>query len=191
MPRKAINYQNSLIYKIVCRDTSITSCYVGSTTNFVKRKQLHKSTCKGSSVKYKVYEYIRENGGWDNWHMVMIEPFPCENALELERRERYFMQILNSDLNTYVPAQTYDDKSRKEYAQTYRDNNKEYMKKYREKNMEKLKDYYEFNKEHILAQQNRPFTCECGSVIRFVGKSNHYKTKKHLSFLSNKTQQPI
>ena len=33
------------IYKIVCNDLSITDCYVGHTTDFVKRKCNHKIIC--------------------------------------------------------------------------------------------------------------------------------------------------
>ena len=45
MPRTPIDYSKSVIYKIqhLEKDELV---YVGSTTNFVKRKNKHKSCCK-------------------------------------------------------------------------------------------------------------------------------------------------
>ena len=42
MPRLAVDYLNTIIYKIVCKDLSISDVYVGQTTNFTKRKSQHK-----------------------------------------------------------------------------------------------------------------------------------------------------
>ena len=38
-------FSNSCIYKISCKDTTITECYVGSTCDFKRRKIDHKSYC--------------------------------------------------------------------------------------------------------------------------------------------------
>ena len=40
-----VNYNKSMIYKICCNDLKIKEIYIGSTTNFTKRKQTHKSYC--------------------------------------------------------------------------------------------------------------------------------------------------
>ena len=45
MPRKEINYLNTIIYKFVCNDLNIKDTYVGHTTDFIKRKATHKSHC--------------------------------------------------------------------------------------------------------------------------------------------------
>ena len=82
MPKTAIDYSNTIIYKIFCKDTSITELYVGHTTNFVQRKHLHKQNCinKNSlSYRCKLYEVIRNNGGWDNWRMEIVDFFKCED----------------------------------------------------------------------------------------------------------------
>ena len=87
MPKKNIDYSKALIYKIVCNDLNIKDCYVGSTTDFTKRKGHHKRGCNNVNTKcynYNVYQFIRANGGWDNWTMVLVENYPCENKLELE-----------------------------------------------------------------------------------------------------------
>ena len=76
MPRKQIDYSKTHFYKIVCKDTNIKDCYVGHTTDFTRRKSQHKHLCYAENDKgynIYVYEFIRENGGWDNWNMVEIE----------------------------------------------------------------------------------------------------------------------
>ena len=83
MPRLPIAYSNTVIYKIVSNDLNITECYVGHTTDFVRRKAAHKSACtneKGKTYDFKVYKTIREIGGWDNWSMIEIEKYPCYSS---------------------------------------------------------------------------------------------------------------
>ena len=66
MPKVNVNYENTVIYKIVCNDLNITDCYVGSTTDFTTRKSHHKSSCNNetdSRYHLKVYKMIRDNGG--------------------------------------------------------------------------------------------------------------------------------
>ena len=45
MPRKPIDYQKVIIYKLVCDDLLITDLYVGHTTDFTNRKKSHKDRC--------------------------------------------------------------------------------------------------------------------------------------------------
>ena len=80
------DYSQSVIYCISCRDKTITECYVGSSANFEKRKQYHKDSCKNPNIKgynCKLYQFIREHGGWDNFEINEIEYYPCQNDTEL------------------------------------------------------------------------------------------------------------
>jgi predicted GIY-YIG superfamily endonuclease len=43
MPRTPINYENTVFYKIVCKDLNLNYCYVGHTTDFIRRKTAHKT----------------------------------------------------------------------------------------------------------------------------------------------------
>ena len=43
MPKTIIDYDKTIIYRIVCKNTLITDCYIGHTTNFTKRICEHKS----------------------------------------------------------------------------------------------------------------------------------------------------
>ena len=152
-------YQNSVIYKLChINDLDNENIYIGSTTNFKNRKNQHKESCNNKNVKdyhYKVYQFIRDNGGWNEWQMIPIESFPCNNKIELQIRERYHIELLKSKLNKQIPTRTHKE---------YRDDNKEQIQEQRkifyENNKEiiskKMKEYLDDNKE-ILAEKRKIF----------------------------------
>ena len=170
MPKKEIDYSNTIIYKIVCRDTAITDCYVGHTTNFTKRKYGHKSNCNNEKVKnysMNVYQFIRDNGNWDNWDMIEIERYNAIDENDAKKRERFYIEALNAKLNIRIPTRTlkeyYDDnqenilKEKKEYYEENRETLLEKAKKYHEENKIKIKEYrkeyFEKNKEFFSVRQ--------------------------------------
>ena len=146
MPRLPIDYEQALIYRIVCRDVSVTQQYVGSTTNLKNRRSCHKKSCTNpKSKKYNrfVYRFIRDNGGFDNWEIVLIEKVVnCSDSPTLHKRERYWIEKLHADLNTKIPTRT---------SKEWRDENKglifEINKKYRELNQDKIIKYNEKRRE--------------------------------------------
>jgi hypothetical protein len=48
--KEMVNYQNGTLYKISCKDESITDCFVGSTTSHLKMKSRHKSNCNDEEM---------------------------------------------------------------------------------------------------------------------------------------------
>ena len=91
MPKLAIDYSKSIIYKLVCADTRIIPCYVGSSTHFKNRKSTHKSSCcnpNNRAHNRHNYAFIRNHGGWENWNMIQVESYPCSTRLDLLQRER-------------------------------------------------------------------------------------------------------
>ena len=46
MPRYNTDYSKLVIYKIVCEDSKVEDIYVGHTTDFNNRKNVHKQDCK-------------------------------------------------------------------------------------------------------------------------------------------------
>ena len=46
------DYNKTIIYRIVCKDATITDCYIGHTTNIVKRRQEHKNICNMYNSQY-------------------------------------------------------------------------------------------------------------------------------------------
>ena len=103
MPKTPIDYSKTQIYKWVCNDPDIISCYVGHTTNWVKRKAAHKLVCndeKSNSHHFQIYQIMRTNGGIENWNMILVEDYPCDNSREAEKREQYWKDELKPDMNT-------------------------------------------------------------------------------------------
>lgn len=99
-------YINTIIYKIVCKDTEITDCYIGHTTNFISRIREHKYACNNEKCKshnIRLYKTIRDNGGYENWDFIKIEDYPCENKKQAVARENYWCFETKSTLNTIMP----------------------------------------------------------------------------------------
>ena len=140
------DYAKTIIYKLINYDFPELS-YVGSTTNYTKRKQHHKERClKEDNKKYhlKVYKAIRENGGWESWNMIKICDYPCENKRESEQEEDRYMIELKANLQMRRAFQTKETK--KEYMEGRKDIKKEYDKIRRTENAEKINKK---RKQHI------------------------------------------
>jgi hypothetical protein len=106
MPKIEIDYSNTIIYKITCKDTSVNDVYVGHTTNFVQRKHAHKQSCindKSPNHNCKLYEVIRNNGGWNNWKMEIINFFNCQDHYQARQKEHEYFVSLNATLNSIEP----------------------------------------------------------------------------------------
>ena len=213
MPKTPKDFSKSIIYKLCCKDVNIKEIYVGSTTNFTKRKDTHKSSCNnvnGEKYNYYVYQFIRENGRFENWEMVLVEKYPCNDVLELKQRERYWIDELRAELNKIIPSRTYKewyddnkDKLRERKREYYRDNKnkiREKRKQYRENNkdkiLEKKKAYREANKDKIREKKKayreankdklrEKCDCECGAVVNKSSLTRHKKTKKHKLWVEN------
>jgi len=195
MPKKIIDFSKTIIYKIVCNNLNITDVYIGHTTNFINRKAKHKSNCNninGKEYNFKIYNSIRNNGGFENWSMIEIEKYPCNDINEATARERYYYELLNAKLNTNCPGRNdkeyYQDN--KEYKKEYRDNNKdkmqEYNKVYYENNKNKIKEYQEKNKNNINAMRKIPYICDiCNGNYTYANRAKHINTKKHQTALNN------
>lgn len=177
-----VNYSQSTIYKLCCRDPSVTDIYVGSTTNFTRRKAEHKARCNneaGKDYHYNVYRYIREYGGWSNWDMVEVERYCATDKIDLHTRERYWLEELGATLNKSIPlrsgAEYYTvnkEKIAERRAQYYIENKKkireqhsQYRAENKEKILEQMAQYYTENKEKIL-ERNAKYRAENKEKIR-------------------------
>jgi hypothetical protein len=177
MTRDSADYGNTAFYQIRCRDSSITTTYIGHTVNFKIREQKHKSSCnnkKGPRYHLRVYRSIREHGGWENWEMILLEHRSCRGKAEAEERERELMFQYQTALNIAVPKRTpkewYRDnatrlreRARIKYhtVEEIRQRKKAYNEARKEKMQEWRKQYdksyYEKNKDKIneRKKQNR------------------------------------
>ena len=136
-----------------CKSDNIYNCYVGHTSNFVKRKYEHKCACynvNSKSYNFKVYNIIRENGGWENWSMIEIHKQLCKNLRECERIEQELIENNNADMNMIKSFLSIQDK--KEYKKEYDNENKEQIKQYQK---EYRKTHKEHQKQYQLEYRNR------------------------------------
>ena len=214
MPRKPIDYSKTHFYKIVCKDLNITDCYVGHTTDFAKRKYQHSHTSNNkNNKKYNIllYDFIRRNGHWENFEMILINTEFCENNLEARKRERFYKEQLNASLNTHLPfttIQEYKEKMdiwKKEYKKENSEKLSNYSKEYRHKNQEhikevkqkryqenkleiskKHKDYYDKKKAEILLKNSQKLICDCGKTYTYGHRLRHQSTKYHTKYIQSK-----
>ena len=210
MPKIPIDYSNGLIYSIVCK-TDETMLYIGSTTNYTKRKNLHKSTCNNENSEHhnlQVYVMIRANGGWDNFDMKPIKEFPCESKIQLVIEEERIRVEMQAKLNTRRAYRSPEE--RKEEIKQYQKDNvakiAEDKKKYREanpaKNAESCKKYREANTAKIAEDKkkyreaNAAKVCETEKKYREANKAKinernrrKYQEKKQRMAEQNKTEK--
>lgn len=205
MPRTNIDYSNTIIYKLCCKDISITEIYVGHTTNIRRRKWQHKTACnneKGIKYNYNIYQFIRDNGGWDNWDMIEVERFEAIDGNDARKRERYWIEELKATLNMIIPSRTHKEWKEenkdniKELCKINYENNKDYIikrnKVYRDNNKEKYINRYmtynNKNKEIILQKAKEKIECECGCKVRKGDLPRHQQTQKHINLMSKMSQ---
>ena len=151
------------MYKISIAD----QCYIGSTKDFKQRKTHHKINC--NKLNYKLYNFIRENGGWDCCEIKPIEEFECDGQIQAHIREEFWRREYNATLNMMKAHRTTEEK-------------KEYHKQWDAKTKG---DYYQEKKTEILLKLGNIITCDCGAEHTFGNITRHFKTKNHQEYLKN------
>ena len=150
-----IDYSNTRFYKIVCNDTSITDCYVGHTTTDLRNRiSQHKHCCNkenNTHYNYLVYRFIRDNGGFDNFNIILIETRYLHNQLEAKQEERKHIEELNASLNCSIPSRT-DKEYRQAHQDTIRLKHQIYNKEHREIRRIQHNAYYAANKDKVNAR---------------------------------------
>jgi hypothetical protein len=187
------DYSKAVIYTIRSKD----SIYVGSTINFISRKNQHKACIYNENSKqynFKLYKIIRENNY--EWSMRPYRAFPCNSKLELTIEEERIRCELNADMNerrcgTCSTKTEYYYKYREEISkraeQYYQQNKKsinDNVKEYREKNKEKIseqrKQFREKNKEKI-SEKRKQFREENKDKIKENKKQYYQENKEKLN----------
>jgi len=101
MPKEPIKYENTIIYKIVCLVPDINNKYIGYTTDIIRRKYYHKvKSMDPKNNKYKLYHFINQHGGFNNFDIIEIKKYPCMNNNEAKAKQYKYIKLLNADLNS-------------------------------------------------------------------------------------------
>jgi len=153
-----------IIYCIKQKGTGYDSpIYIGSTKDFYNRKLHHKSDCNNPNSKnhnFKLYQYIRENGEWDNFEMLEIGVVEYETDEEFRIEEQKWIDDLGATLNNYR-------------SYTSKEDMKDHLRRHRKQHYKKLtvkeKKY-----------KNEKIKCECGSLVNRGSIARHRKSKKHI-----------
>jgi len=161
-----VDYQKTIIYKLCCKDPTIKDIYVGHTINFKQRNYKHKSASNNpNSNEYNDYKYkfIRDNGGYSNWNMIIVKDYPCNNKRDAEKEENRIMIELGSTLNSNKSYVSKEEK--KEY---YKQHNKNYYP-----------NYYQENRTEKLEKMKVKVNCEyCNCLSTKSHLKRHQKTQK-------------
>lgn len=162
-------YQKAVIYTI--RSFKTDKYYIGSTTSplykrLYQHKQDYKRNKKGIFGKVSSSEILE----FDDAYIELLEKFPCNSKMELERREgELIRQYKNDCVNKCILGRTIEE---------WKEDNKEQIKKYedeRKLDPERVKYNKEFRKIKIK--------CECGVEIFKKCKSVHIKSNKHIEYI--------
>ena len=184
------NYANSLIYKLCCKDASITDEYIGSTTNKTKRKQHHKTSCNNENDKiynFYVYQFIREHGGFENWDLIVLEEYSCENKTQLLMKERECIELRKPTLNLKNPFTSREEKKEqmKEYQQKNKDKINEINRRCYQKNKDKKKEYQQQNKDKIK-QRKKEYYQQNEDKIKQQQKEYQQKNKDKINEINRR-----
>lgn len=156
---------NMFFYKIssINPNVEVNDCYIGSTQNINQRLRNHKSNCnneKSEKYNYKIYQYIRNNGGFENFKLTLLKQCDCNSRLDAKAIEKSYIDEYEAKLNSILPYTTI-------HCERMRKNNF-------------MRNYYHENKDKINSYKSTPYTCECCNVIINTGnKARHERTQRH------------
>ena len=191
------DYSKGKIYKIVADTDEEYKPYVGSTIQTLSNRMAgHRKDKKNSFSSCKLFERF----GVDKCKIILIEEYPCDTYEQLLSRERYWFDNIEC-CNKIRPFITKEE--RIEYEKNYNEQHKEEIivkrkeryEKFKEEIIEESRKYREQHKEEIAVKRKEKYEknkekyaekykCSCGSIYRKISKSDHEKTKKHISFIS-------
>ena len=195
MQSAVADYSNTIFYKILCKDAAITDLYIGHTINFVQRKSAHKRGCNNpnaATYNLKLYNVIRQNGGWDNWRMDIVAHHECKDQRDARAKEQEYFILYNATLNSIepMPAPTYRKTSTLPLKPTnmvwkfeckpceyHTSNKKDY-------NKHLLTQKHLHDKKHDKAEPSkREYLCDCGK--QYTHRASLWNHKKHCDFQCN------
>jgi hypothetical protein len=91
------------IYIMKHRTDNTMSVYVGSTTDLKRRKRQHKYHCStptSDKHMFRMYKYVRDNGGFENWDITSLMNLINPTDTLRFTLEQHLITQYNATLNT-------------------------------------------------------------------------------------------
>ena len=166
-------YENTIVYKIKCKDARVPDFYLGySTFPLVHVAKMFEVRCKHDN-KWPVCVFVRAHAGFDNWCFERLESKSCSSSLEARVELRKHFNASPPSLNKQLPTRT-----NKEYAQGQ--GNRNAQKAYRGLHLEKIhadqRKHYLRNRD-ILLQKRRDYLAANRELVNKRARDNRAKKK--------------
>ena len=209
--RKQKDCSKGKIYFVRSNNPAIKVKYVGSTIQtLAQRMSSHRANynkwLNGTGGSCSIFQYFKEYG-IDQFHIELIEDYPCEREELLLARENFFIRqedCVNKNMAITTPEER--KQNMKQYLSVYREQHREeaktYSKQYYQENTEQAlqyrKQYCEDNKEQVKQAQHKKYlknaeaisienkklvTCVCGCEIQQCSLTRHLKSNRHKSLM--------
>ena len=85
---------NIIIYKVSCKDPQIRHCYIDTTKNIYKTRYLYKQKLVTNKMDF-LTDFIRTNGGWDNWEIIQLEKYDSITQSEVDEKVKQWRILYN------------------------------------------------------------------------------------------------
>ena len=214
---KTKNYQNGTIYQVV--DIAYEQCYFGSTIDtlpnrFKGHKKPYQHYLNGNKRKYTSLFDMFDKFGIENCKIELVENYVCSSIAELHKREGYYIKnndCINKNISGRSAKERYNDNSEpykeksKNYYQNnkngrikeYNDNKREHLCEIKRSNyhskktyyQEQQKEYQKNNADKIYERKSKKITCDCGCIISYGYKAQHFRTKKHQDWFNEQNEE--
>lgn len=161
------DYKLGKIYKVE-NLLDKTEFYVGSTAQktLAVRFGGHKKACEDSHKMYEHFYTRMGEVGPENFQILLIESYPCDNKDQLRSRENYWIQKLNPSLNT-----TNCVRSPQQEENINDETNKHKIRDH-------MTEYYANNKRRYLAAMKEKVPCHiCNKIMSKCSLYQHKKTQ--------------
>ena len=192
------DYSQGKIYKVGVIGEEY--CYIGSTTNtLTERMYNHKTNAKYERQKKTACCVLFEDGKIP--YIELLESYPCESKLELEKRERYWLEQTLHAVNKNVPTQTWQErweKNRELNLQKHREwlqaHKEEQSQKQKEKRLalseedRKAKDKAEYDKRKETALAKKKEKVRCPVCDKEMNRNSLWTHKKYMIFYKWQTR---
>jgi hypothetical protein len=145
------NYSNGKIYTVRCKKND-SWIYVGSTIETRLSARFCKHKTQYSCSLFNFIANSENNTSWDDWYIELYEEYPCENKMQLVKRENEIIREIATVNKIGYRTEEMKQEKIKQYRELNKEaikiRNKEYAEKNREKVLQRKREYNEKNKEH-------------------------------------------